>query len=304
MSAGVAAEAATIGALRRQAWDCLRDAGIVNAVRETDWLLAAALDVPLHVLVLEGERPVSVLQSEQAWSLLRRRAAREPLQYILGAQEFCGLDIGVTPAVLIPRPETELLVEEALRAVAGVKEPAMADVGTGSGCIALAVAWERLDATVYALDLSGSALAVARSNAIRHGLGERIRFVQADLLDTLGRESTGFFDIIVSNPPYIPAPEVDKLQPEVARHEPRMALSAGPDGLTFYRRLLLDAPRLLKPGGRLIMELGCGQAGAVRRLARQGGAFDLIECRKDAAGIDRVLIARAGAGGAGSQRGS
>lgn len=291
MSAGAAVAAATIGELRRQAWDLLRDAGIANAVRETDWLLASALGVPSHVLILEGERPVSVLQAEQAWSFFRRRAAREPLQYILGTQEFRGLDIAVTPDVLIPRPETELLVEEALRAVVGIAEPAIADVGTGSGCIAVAVARERRDATVYALDLSGGALAVARSNATRHGMRERIRFIQADWLEAFGGESAGAFDAIVSNPPYIPERELEELQPEVARYEPRMALAAGPDGLAFYRRLLREAPPLLKPGGHLIMELGCGQAAVVTPMMRQSGAFDSIECRKDAAGIERVLIA-------------
>jgi release factor glutamine methyltransferase len=292
MSAGAAAETVTIGDLRRQAWDLLRDAGIGNVVRETDWLLASVLDAPAHALLLEGERPVSVLQAERAWSLFRRRAAREPLQYILGTQEFCGLDIAVTPDVLIPRPETELLVEEALRAIAGVNGPAIADVGTGSGCIAVAIACERPGATVYALDLSGGALAVARSNATRHGTRNRIRFIQADLLAAFGGESAGAFDAIVSNPPYLPEQELEALQSEVARYEPRVALAAGPDGLAFYRRLLREAPPLLKPDGRLIMELGFGQADAVMRLARECGAFDAIECRKDAAGIERVLIAR------------
>ena len=292
MSVGAAAETVTIGDLRRQAWDLLRDAGIANAVRETDWLLASALGVPAHALILEGERPVSALQAEQAWSFFRRRAAREPLQYILGAQEFRGLDIAVTPAVLIPRPETELLVEEALRAVVDVKEPVIADVGTGSGCIAVAIAREHPGATMYAFELSDGALAVARSNAIRHGMRNRIRFIQADLLEACGGGSAGAFDAIVSNPPYIPEQELEELQPEVARYEPRMALAAGPDGLAFYRRLLREAPPLLKPGGRLIMELGFGQSEAVVHLARQSGAFALLECRNDAAGIERVLIAR------------
>ncbi len=297
MSASVAAAAATIGGLRPQARDLLRGAGIVNAVRESDWLLAFALDVPSHVLILEGGRTVSQTRAELAWSLLRRRAAREPIQYILGTQEFRGLDITVTPDVLIPRPETELLVEEALRAVLGVNEPAIADVGTGSGCIAVALAQARRDATMYALDISAAALAVARSNAIRHGMHDRIRFIRADLLEAFGGAVAGAFDVIVSNPPYIPALELDGLQPEVARYEPRVALAAGQDGLAFYRRLLREAPPLLKPGGRLIVELGCGQAEAVKRLARECGTFDSVECRNDAAGIERVLVARVGAGG-------
>jgi release factor glutamine methyltransferase len=290
MSASAAEETVTVGELRRQARDLLKDAGIANAVRESDWLLAAALEVSAHVLILEGARQVSALQAEQAWSLLKRRAAREPIQYLLGTQEFCGLEMAVTPDVLIPRPETELLVEEALRAVLGVNEPTIADVGTGSGCIAVALARERPDATIYALDISAPALDVARSNAIRHGARDRIRFIRADLLEAFCGART--FDVIVSNPPYIPEQEMDGLQPEVARYEPRAALAAGPDGLDFYRRLLREAPPLLKPGGRLLLELGCGQSDRVKRLARECGAFDVIECRKDAAGIKRVVIAR------------
>lgn len=299
MSAGVAAAGVTIGALRRQACDLLKAAGVANAVQESDWLLASTLDVPSHVLILEGARPVSALQAEQAWFLLRRRAAREPIQYLLGAQNFYGLDIAVTPDVLIPRPETELLVEETLRAVASSNAPVIADVGTGSGCIAVALARARRDATVYALDISAPALAVARWNAIRHGARDRIRFIQVDLLEAFCAAAAGAFDVIVSNPPYIPLQDVEGLQPEVARYEPRAALAAGQDGLAFYRRLLREAPPLLKPGGHLIMELGCGQSATVKRLALQGGTFGSIECRKDAAGIERVLIAKRG-----GQRGS
>ena len=290
MSAGVAMAAVTIGHLRRQARDLLKNAGIVNAVRETDWLLASALGVPSHVLILEGARQVSALRAEQARALFTRRAARAPLQYLLGTQEFRGLDMAVTPDVLIPRPETELLVEEALQAVVGIAEPVLADVGTGSGCIAVAIACECPEATIYALDISAAALAVAQFNTARHGARARIRFLQADLLEAFCVAEA--FDVIVSNPPYIPEGEVEGLQPEVARYEPRVALAAGPDGLAFYHRLLRDAPPLLKPGGRLIMELGCGQADAVARPARECGAFDSVECRKDAAGIARVLIAR------------
>jgi release factor glutamine methyltransferase len=298
MSAGVAAAGVTIGALRRQACDLLKAAGVANAVQESDWLLASTLDVPSHVLILEGARPVSALQAKQAWSLLRRRAARAPIQYLLGAQDFYGLDIAVTPDVLIPRPETELLVEETLRAVASSNAPVIADVGTGSGCIAVALARARRDATVYALDISAPALAVARWNAIRHGVRDRIRFIQADLLEAFCAAAAGAFDVIVSNPPYIPLQDVEGLQPEVARYEPRAALAAGQDGLAFYRRLLREAPPLLKPGGHLIMELGCGQSATVKRLALQGGTCGSIECRKDMAGIVRVLVARVGAGGA------
>ena len=286
----------TLGELRRQAQALLRDAGIANGIREADWLLAFAVDTSLHRLILDRAHAVSAHQAEQAWALLRRRAAREPLQYLLGTEEFCGLEMTVTPDVLIPRPETELLVEETLRAVEGVIQPMIADVGTGSGCIAVALAWERPDAILYALDCSASALAVAQSNAARHGLRERIRFLQADMLEAFGGKFTGAFDVILSNPPYIPEQDVETLQPEVALYEPRLALAAGPDGLDCYRRLLRDAPPLLKPGGYLILELGWGQSDIVTQMAQERGAFDAVSGRQDAAGIDRVLLARKKAG--------
>src|SRR5207245_6930454 len=154
------------------------------------------------------------------------------------------------------------------------------------------------DATVYALDIAAPALTVARANAMRHGMRDRIRFVRADLLTAFSASPGGLFDVIVSNPPYIPARELDSLQPEVAWYEPRVALAAGMDGLDYHRQLLSGAPELLKAGGRLVLELGCGQAEQVLRLAQRTGAFLSLECRKDAAGIERVLIAQVGAGGA------
>ena len=292
MNASLVAADVSLGELRRRARTVLKAAGIANPAREADWLLAHALELPSHTLLLEGERTVSARQAERSWALIRRRASREPLQYLLGTQEFRGLDMAVTPDVLIPRPETELLVEEILRIIADIRSPRLADVGTGSGCLAVAVVRERPDATVYALDISAPALAVARANAIRHGTFDRIRFIQTDLLGAFSVRARERFDVIVSNPPYIPVGELEGLQPEVARYEPRVALAAGSDGLTYHRRLLKEAPMLLKPGGCLIMELGAGQADSVMSLARSSGAYDSVVCRKDAAGIERVLVAR------------
>jgi len=286
-----------VNTLRRQAREVLKAAGIADSVREADWLLAPALGLSLPKLLFEGDRAVAPLQAEQAWTLIRRRAAREPLQYLLATQEFCGLELAVTPDVLVPRPETELLVEAALQAVLDIGRPRVLDVGTGSGCIAVSLARSRSDATVYALDISAPALAVAQANAIRHGVCDRIKFVQAELLTAFSVSPDGVFDVIVSNPPYIPTRALDSLQPEVAWYEPRVALAAGTDGLDYHRRLLNGAPELLKEGGHLILELGDGQADQVVRLAQQTGAFLSLECRKDAAGIDRVLVARVGAGG-------
>jgi release factor glutamine methyltransferase len=292
MKASAPSTTLSVGALRRQAWEALKAADIAEPVREADWLLAPALGLPLPTLLFEGDRAVTPLQAERAWTLIRRRAAREPLQYLLGTQEFCGLELAVTPDVLIPRPETELLVEATLRAVLDIGKPRMLDVGTGSGCIAVSLARARSDATVYALDISAPALAIAEANAIRHGVCNHIKFVQADLLTAFSGSPDGVFDVIVSNPPYVPTYELDALQPEVAWHEPRVALAAGTDGLDYHRRLLYGAPELLKGGGHLILELGCGQADPVVRLAQQTGTFISLECRKDAAGIERALVAR------------
>jgi len=287
-----------VSTLRRQAWDVLQAAEIADPVREADWLLASVLGFPLHTLVVEGDRAVSSVQAERAWTLIRRRAKRQPLQYLLGTQEFRGLEMAVTPDVLIPRPETELLVEATLQAVLDIRGPRVLDVGTGSGCIAVSLARGRSDATVVAVDISAPALAVARANALCHGVGDRIRFVQGDLLTAFSVSPDGVFDVIVSNPPYVPVGELDALQPEVAWYEPRLALAAGTDGLDYHRRLLRGAPELLKGGGHLVLELGRGQADQVRRLSQQTGAFISLECRKDAAGIERVLLARVGAGAA------
>ena len=194
-----------VSTLRRQAWDVLQAAEIADPVREADWLLASVLGFPLHTLIVEGERAVSPVQAERAWTLIRRRAERQPLQYLLGTQEFRGLDMAVTPDVLIPRPETELLVEATLQAVLDIRGPRMLDVGTGSGCIAVSLARGRSDATVVAVDISAPALAVARANALCHGVGDRIRFVQGDLLTAFSVSPDGVFDVIVSNPPYVPA---------------------------------------------------------------------------------------------------
>lgn len=281
----------TVRDLRRQAVEVLRAGGIENPAREADWLLAHALELRSHALLLEGDQSILPPDAERAWSLLRRRAAREPLQYLLGTQEFRGLEMAVTPDVLIPRPETEILVEETVRAVAGLPRPVVIDVGTGSGCIAVSVLRECAGATAYALDLSQQALAVARRNASRYGVSSRCRFLQTDWLGAFSASAEGRFDVVVSNPPYIPEGDLEGLQPEVSRYEPRLALAGGPDGLAFYRRLLAEAPPLLKPGGAIIIELGCDQMEAVLGMARRAGVFAAVEIREDAAGLPRVLIA-------------
>ena len=220
--------------------------------------------------------------------LLARRIAREPVAYIVGHREFWGREFEVTPAVLVPRPETEIVIEEALEASrAGQSFGTIVDVGTGSGCLAVTLALEFPDARVYATDMSAAALAVARRNAALHGAGSRITFVGCDLLDGID----ALADLVVSNPPYVPSAETDRLQPEVARYEPHAALFAGSDGLAAIRRLLATAPACLANGGLLIVEFGFGQEADVRGLAQASG-WRVVRIRPDLQGIARTAVLR------------
>jgi release factor glutamine methyltransferase len=218
-------------------------------------------------------------------ALVAQRLHRAPVAYLTGTREFYGLAFEVTPDVLIPRPETELLVNAALDAVAGRDAPRLADVGTGSGCIAVAIAATRPSAVVFALDRSRAAVAVARRNAARYGVAHRVPLCAADLLTALAPDSG--LDAIVSNPPYVPDASPD-VMPDVAGHEPPLSLYAGPDGLDAIRRLIRDAPARLRTGGRLLMEIGAGQAAAVAALAAVDGRWTAAEFRLDLQAIPRV----------------
>ena len=220
--------------------------------------------------------------------LLARRMHREPLAYILGERGFYGLSFHVTPAVLIPRPETELLVEAALEKLRGHNVPQLADIGTGSGCIAIAIAKTLETTNAHATDISAGALAIARANDARHNAG--VTFFEGDLLAPLPKEKT--YHVIVSNPPYIALTEASTLEPEVGVFEPHTALfdpSPSGDGLTLYRRLASEAPERLLPGGWLMVEVGQGQAEAVAKLFTDAGLTG-IEVRNDLAGIPRVVL--------------
>jgi release factor glutamine methyltransferase len=221
---------------------------------------------------------------------VERRAAREPLPYITGEREFWGLMFEVTPDVLIPRPETEIIVEAALEIKADRDRPiAVADACTGSGCIGIAIAAERPRASIVATDISAAALAVARRNAVRHGVAERTRFVQTDLLQNVA----GPFDLVVANPPYVRAGDRPGLQPEV-REEPDVALYGGPEGLDAITRLVGEAPACLKNGGYLIFEFGLGQDMEIERLVGASASLTLVELRRDLQGIARTAVARRG----------
>jgi release factor glutamine methyltransferase len=224
-------------------------------------------------------------------SVVARRERREPVAYITGRREFWGLEFLVTPAVLIPRPETELIVEDALRRLADRDRAwRIADVGTGSGCLAVALATERPNATITATDVSAAALEVARGNATRLGAGSRIAFVETSLLDGVN----GPFDLIVSNLPYVPREAQANLPPDVRDYEPERALYGdGGDGLTLIRGLLTSAAATLAPGGWLLLEFGMGQGDDVRAAARGVRGIDVVEVLRDLQGHERTLVARA-----------
>lgn len=269
----------------------LREAKIPSAEREAIWLLEYTLGLKELDLRVARARGVTETDVERALQLVRRRANREPLQYLLGSQELCGLDFCVTPDVLIPRPETEVLIEAVCREMAARPAPVIADIGTGSGCIAVSIAFRIPTAMVHAVDVSVEALTVAEHNADRHGVLSRIRFHQGDLCVPLrGAGVEGRLAAIVSNPPYIADDEISRLQEEV-RREPRLALAGGPDGLSFYRRLIPEAAVFLEKNGLLAVEVGQGQAGAVSRLAEGAGNYYNIRILTDAGGIERVVLA-------------
>ncbi len=271
---------------------CLRDRGVGEHYIEATYLLSAILGCKRSDLFLKRDHVLSSHEKEIFLDAIERRSGGEPPQYITGSQEFRGLNFVVTKDVLIPRPETELVVEEVVRRLASWGDnPAMIlDMCTGSGCIAVSVAKEVSSAKVYAVDISSGALDVARENAVYNGTAGSIEFLKGDLfspLDTMGLD--GEVDLVVSNPPYISEDMMETLPPEVGLFEPFGALFGGSDGLEFYRRIVAEAPVYLKEGGYLIMEIGYSQAGHVVDILKACGAFGGVQIRKDYAGIDRVV---------------
>ena len=278
-----------------QGADQLRQAGVPEARREAGSLLAHILSRDRSFILSHADDLVAEPQIAQLQEFLTRRSRGEPLQYITGLQEFYGLDFEVGPGVLIPRPETELLIETALKLVAN-SAPFICDVGTGSGCIAITLLHELPAAAgtrALAIDVSPAALTVAARNARRHSVSERIEFLASDCFAALaaGDARHSGFDLIVSNPPYVADAEVAGLQVEVRDFEPRRALTAGPDGLAIIRRLLRDASSFLKPGGHFLFEIGFGQATAVEQLIDQD-RWELLGIHADLQGIPRTVALR------------
>lgn len=253
---------------------------------EAEILFSEVLGCDRASLYLKKDKYLAPQKADFIASVLSRRVNGEPFQYILGKADFMGLELKVNSDVLIPRPETELLVEKALEYIKQDKPKRILDLGTGSGCIAVALAKFSADLKIDASDISPKALAVAKENAKRHNA--EINFIHSDLFSAINYKT---YDIIISNPPYIAEGEIDHLQPELG-FEPRMALSAGPDGLDFYRGIILESPDHLRYNGLLIMEIGFNQKKDLEKMFLSSGAFKIEEVAKDYNNIDRIIVAR------------
>jgi release factor glutamine methyltransferase len=273
-------------AILRGAHD-LRKAGVPEARREAGSLLAHVLDRDRTFMLSHADDPISEEQLETFCRTLDWRAAGKPLQYITGHQDFFGLDFEVTPDVLIPRPETELLVEKALELVSTEAAPIICDLGTGSGCIAITLLHELPRARGIAIDVSPAAIEVAKRNASRHSVSERLEFLVSDCFAGLNRKNP-LFDLVVSNPPYISVRELENLQREVRDYEPHLALQAGEDGLSIIRRLLVEAGVYLKNDGHFLFEIGFDQHQAVEQLV-DPERWKLLDIYSDLQGIPRTV---------------
>jgi len=257
---------------------------------QAELLLAHVLKLPRMKLYLNFERALTEPETDSFRELVRRRAQREPLQHITGSTSFCGFEIAVNRHVLVPRPETEILAELGWTFLSTLnsQSPTALDFGTGSGCIAIALAAKIPAANVTALDVSAGALDIARQNATKNNVAERIEFIQGDGFNALPQREQ--FELIISNPPYIPTAEIATLDPEVRDFDPRGALDGGVDGLDFYRRLAAEARPFLKPGGEIMLEFGDGQGEAIGEIfTRQNWIVEAL--REDYTQRQRILIA-------------
>jgi len=279
----------TIESLLRWAMDDFRARGIESPRLDAELLLARALGATRIQLIVDAKRPLAPEELGRMREMVRRRRAREPIAYILGEREFYGRMFRVDARVLVPRPDTETLVDVALARTRAVSMSMRAlDLCTGSGCVAITLARERPTACVYASDVSPDALAVARENALRLG-AYNVAFRQGDLFAAV--DPALRFDLVTANPPYIPSGDLATLQLDVRDHEPRLALDGGADGLTLLRRVVAEAPARLVPGGVLAVEVGAGEAPVVAGLFEQAAAFSGVAVQRDYARIERVVSA-------------
>jgi release factor glutamine methyltransferase len=258
--------------------------------RSAEWLLSAATGLSRVELYAFHDRPLTTAERTSLRESVRRRSTGEPLQYVTGEVAFRHIVVKVSPGVLIPRPETEVLVGEVLSVVEGLDAPVIADICTGSGCIALSLAHEHPGARVWASDISPAAARIATDNAQRLGVDERVVVAEGDLFSALPVDLHCRFDVLVSNPPYIPTADVPRLPAEVAGFEPHLALDGGADGLDIFRRILDEARLWLRPGGTLAVELDERMARTAAREALEW--YEDVRVISDLAGRDRIVVAR------------
>ena len=269
--------------------DCLAKKGVDSPRLQSELLLAHVLKTQRLKLYLDFARALTEAETTALRELIQRRGNREPLQHILGTACFWGLDLAVNTSVLIPRPETELLAEQGWKFLNSLKRAStLLDFGTGSGCIAITVCHFAKQSRGVALDKSAEALAIAHANATKHSVTDRLQFVQSDAFTAIPHDEQ--FDLIISNPPYIPAAEIDALQEEVRQFDPRSALDGGQDGLHFYRILATESPQYLATDGKLMVEFGDGQQDPLRALFGANG-WNVEVILNDLSGRPRILIA-------------
>ncbi len=278
----------TVRRLLAWAAQYLQDYKVESARTSAELMLAQVLGLRRIDLYLDQDRPLSKQELADFKALLLRRRAHEPMAYITGVREFWSIELCVGPGVLVPRPETELLVEEGLRLLKDIDAPRILDMCTGSGAVALALAKELPWATVLATDISAEALTYARRNAQNHNLTDRVQFGLGPLWEPVAAAG-GFFDLITANPPYVTEEEYRLLPVTVAEFEPRLALEAGPDGLDVIRHIIAGSRAFLRPFGWLLIEIGAGQGRAAVKLAQAAGIFTEVRLLQDLAGLGRVL---------------
>lgn len=279
----------TIFLLQKWGEEFLYEKGIESNKIDAKVLLTQALSLPAYKLITDKDREVTIEGEEIYNSYIKRRAKGEPIAYIIGKKEFYSNDFIVNPKVLVPRPETELLVDEALGYIRAIEKPLVVDLCTGSGCIAITLGLNSY-AVIYGTDISKDALDIAKKNRDNLKAKEKVILLQGDLFSPLPLEIKGKIDVIVSNPPYIPTEAVGRLQGDVKDFEPRLALDGGKDGLTFYKRIIYEAPNWLKNSGKLMFEIGFDQGKDLKELLFQTG-FVNIEIKQDYSGLDRLAIA-------------
>jgi len=279
----------TLDTLLKEGKAYLKGHNISQSALDAELLFMQVLDITRIELFTKSKMKISETKQKEYIRLLEQRAQGIPLQYLKGTQEFMGLSFLVTPAVLIPRPDTEILVESVLEYGENQEFQNIAEVGTGSGCISISLAYYHPKLKIVAGDISIETLKVAIKNSVRHQVQNQIQWIQSDIFGSFPNSMKGKFDAIISNPPYIPTEDIPTLMKEVKDHEPYHALNGGKDGLDFYRRIIQEGNEFLKSGGYFFFEIGKGQEVQVGNLLKNEN-YEMVEVRKDLSGINRVVI--------------